>query len=74
LTAYAAGLGVPFLLAAVFMRELLARIKTLRRTGRPLQIAAGIVMVLFGTAMVTGKLAALSYWLLEVFPVLGRIG
>lgn len=74
LVAYALGLGVPFLLAAVFMRELLGHIMVLRRAGRPLQLVAGIFMVLFGVAMVTGKLAAFSYWLLETFPLLGRIG
>jgi cytochrome c-type biogenesis protein len=74
LTAYALGLGVPFLLAAIFLRELLGRLGFLRRAGRPLQFGAGVVMILFGVAMVTGKLAALSYWMLETFPVLGRIG
>lgn len=74
LAAYALGLGVPFLLAAVFMGTMLERIKALRRAGRRLQIAAGVVMVLFGLAMMTGKLAAFSYWLLQTFPVLGRIG
>ncbi|MEO8567129.1 MAG: cytochrome c biogenesis protein CcdA [Betaproteobacteria bacterium] len=74
LTAYALGLGVPFLLAAVFMRALLDRIKGLRRAGRPLQAVAGVVMVLFGVAMVSGKVTTFSYWLLEMFPALGRIG
>jgi cytochrome c-type biogenesis protein len=27
-----------------------------------------------GAAMATGQLTAFSYWLLRVFPVLGRIG
>lgn len=31
-------------------------------------LAAGIVMVVFGVAMVTGKVAAFSYWLLQTFP------
>jgi cytochrome c-type biogenesis protein len=74
LTAYALGLGLPFLLTAVFLRELLGRLKFLRRASRPLQVGAGVLMILFGVAMVTGKLAALSYWLLDTFPVLGRIG
>ena len=74
LMAYAVGLGVPFLLAAVFTNALLARIKSLRRWGPPLQIAAGVVMVAFGGAMITGKLSTFSYWLLETFPALGRIG
>ena len=74
LIAYAMGLGVPFLLAAAFTRELVDRMKVLRRIGRPLQYVAGAIMVLFGIAMVTGRLTTFSYWLLERFPVLGRIG
>jgi cytochrome c-type biogenesis protein len=31
-------------------------------------------MVTMGVAMMTGQLTALSYWLLERFPVLGRLG
>lgn len=74
LSAYAVGLGVPFVLSAVFMRELVGRLKVLRHAGRPLQVTAGVVMVAMGVAMVTGKLTELSYGLLERFPVLGQIG
>lgn len=74
LTAYALGLGVPFLLAAIFLRELLGRLKFLRRAGRPLEVGAGVILVLFGVAMVTGKLSTFAYWLLNTFPVLARIG
>lgn len=74
LVAYALGLGVPFVLAAVFMRELVGRLKALRHAGRPLQIVAGVVMVAMGVAMVTGKLTEFSLWLLDKFPVLGQIG
>lgn len=74
LSAYALGLGVPFVLSAVFLRELVGRLRVLRHAGRPLQKAAGLVMVVMGVAMVTGQLTVFSYWLLEQFPVLGRIG
>jgi cytochrome c-type biogenesis protein len=74
LSAYALGLGVPFLLVAVFLREVVGKLKVLRHAGRPLQIFAGIVLIVMGAAMVTGKLAVFSYWLLDVFPVLGRLG
>lgn len=40
LAAYALGLGVPFVLSAVFMRELVGRLKVLRHAGRPLQVVA----------------------------------
>lgn len=74
LSAYALGLGVPFLFAAGFMRVLVRRLGVLRRTGRSLQIVAGAIMVLFGLAMISGRLTEFSYWLLEKFPLLGRIG
>ena len=74
LAVYAAGLGVPFLLTAVFMRELAGRLKLLRGAGRALQAIAGVVLVAMGAAMATGQLTAFSYWLLRVFPVLGKIG
>lgn len=74
LGSYAAGLGVPFVLSALFTHELAGRLKTLRRAGRILQGAAGLVMIVMGVAMATGQLAVFSYWLLETFPALGRIG
>ena len=74
LSAYSLGLGVPFLLTAVFAGAAVGRLKALRRIGRGLQIAAGAIMIAMGLAMVTGRLTAFGFWLLETFPVLGRIG
>lgn len=74
LATYAAGLGVPFLLAALFTRELAGRLKGLRRFGAIMQIAAGLILVLMGLAMMTGQLTAFAFWLLNTFPALGRIG
>jgi cytochrome c-type biogenesis protein len=74
LAVYAAGLGVPFLVVALFTRELAARMRPLRRLGWALQIAAGVVLIAMGIAMMTGQLSRFAFWLLEVFPVLGRIG
>jgi cytochrome c-type biogenesis protein len=74
LAIYAAGLGVPFLLVALFTRELAARMRPLRRLGWALQIIAGLVLVAMGIAMMTGRLSQFAFWLLETFPALGRIG
>lgn len=71
---YSLGLGVPFLLTAMFTNRFLARQRSLRRWGRPLHAAAGVIMILMGVAMITGQLTALSYWLLDAFPALGNIG
>jgi cytochrome c-type biogenesis protein len=74
LTVYSLGLGVPFLLAALFTDALIARLTSIGRLGRLLQLAAGTVMILMGIAMITGQLSAFSYWLLDTFPALGYIG
>jgi cytochrome c-type biogenesis protein len=71
---YAAGLGVPFLLAALFTGTLLTQLRRLGRAGRHLQRATGGVLVAMGLLMLTGRLEMFAYWLLETFPVLGRIG
>ena len=74
LATYAAGLGVPFLLTALFTRELAGRLRALRRLGTVLQIVAGVILILMGIAMMSGQLSRLGFWLLENFPVLQRIG
>jgi cytochrome c-type biogenesis protein len=74
LAAYAAGLGVPFLLTALFTHELAGRLRLLRRLGSALQVAAGLILIVMGIAMITGQLTAFGFWLLRTFPALGRIG
>lgn len=74
LAIYSFGLGVPFLLSALFTDALTTRLKTIGRIGRLLQMAAGGIMILMGLAMITGQLSAFAYWLLDVFPVLATIG
>jgi cytochrome c-type biogenesis protein len=74
LTAYAAGLGIPFLASALFTENLMRRMATMRKTGRRLKIGAGAAMVAMRIAMVTGYMTSMSYWLLENFPIFSRIG
>lgn len=74
LAVYSMGLGLPFLLAALFTDVLLERLRQLSRTGRRLQQVAGVLLAVAGMLMITGQLEAMAYWLLETFPVLARIG
>ena len=74
LAVYSLGLGLPFILAALFMRGFMAKMKAMRRTGRVLKIVAGGVMMLMGIAMITGHLTRFAFWLLAIFPALGQIG
>lgn len=71
---YSLGLGVPFVLAALFTDSLVARLRAVGRLGRVLQLLAGGALVLMGIAMITGQLPAVAYWLLDVFPMLANVG
>ncbi|MEH6527945.1 MAG: cytochrome c biogenesis protein CcdA [Sneathiella sp.] len=71
---YSVGLGIPFLVAAIFTDTLRRRIRIIGRIGRRLHQGAGGLMILMGVAMMTGQLSLFSYWLLDMFPILGKIG
>jgi cytochrome c-type biogenesis protein len=74
LSVYSLGLGLPFVLAAAFTDRLVAKLSSIGRLGRSLQIVAGLVMVIMGAAMITGHLSTFAFWLLDTFPALSTIG
>jgi cytochrome c-type biogenesis protein len=74
LGAYSLGLGIPFLVTALFTGALLSRMKSLRRFSRYVQVGAGAAMVFMGVAMITGWLSTFAFWLLKTFPVFATIG
>ncbi|MBI4194365.1 MAG: sulfite exporter TauE/SafE family protein [Betaproteobacteria bacterium] len=71
---YSAGLGVPFLVFAAFTSAFTKQFRNLGRIGRWLQIAAGVIMIIMGIAMITGHLSAFAFWLLNTFPIFSVIG
>ena len=74
LSAYALGLGIPFLLAAVFAGPFIHAMSRFRRYMGVVEKVMGGVLVLTGIMFLTGQFATLSYWLLETFPVFSQIG
>lgn len=74
LALYSIGLGIPFVLAAIFTQALMGSLPRMRRAGRVFQVAAGGIMIVMGLAMVTGQMTRFAFWLLEVFPAFGSIG
>lgn len=74
LGSYAAGLGVPFLLAAVFVQRSMTVMNRIKPYMGVIEKAMGGLLVAVGLAMVTGAFTAFAWWLLETFPLLGRIG
>jgi cytochrome c-type biogenesis protein len=74
LAVYALGLGLPFILAALFTDALLLRLRALSRTGYRLQQGAGALLAVVGVLILTGQLEVMAYWLLETFPAFARLG
>ncbi|MCB1471512.1 MAG: cytochrome c biogenesis protein CcdA [Rhodobiaceae bacterium] len=73
LGAYAAGIGVPFLLAAIFSGPFLKFMQRFRRHMGTVEKVMGGLLVLTGVFFVTGQMATFSFWLLETFPWLGDV-
>lgn len=74
LAAYAAGIGLPFIVAALFVGYF---VSWLARMGRYLGIVEkvmGLALVATGLIIFAGFMPAIGNWLLDVAPVLGRIG
>lgn len=64
LVAYSLGLGVPFLLAGLGLFRFFGKLKPYLR---PINIASGLFLALFGVVMVSGQLGVVSGWFVNLF-------
>ena len=74
LAVYAAGLGIPFLLAALFLTRAMGLMNRIKRHMALIEKVMGGLLVAVGVALLTGAFTALSFWLLETFPALAALG
>lgn len=74
LAIYALGLGIPFLLVALFMARLTPAMNFLKRHMDRIERISGLLLWTIGLLMLTGGFSAFSYWLLEHLPFLAQIG
>ncbi|MEP9371327.1 cytochrome c biogenesis CcdA family protein [Mesorhizobium sp. KR1-2] len=74
LAAYSLGLGIPFLLAALFSGAFMRFLGRFRVHLGRVEKVIGALLVVAGVLFLTGGVQNASYWLLETFPVLGRLG
>tara|TARA_R110002094_G_scaffold211181_1_gene181642 strand:- start:1206 stop:1958 length:753 start_codon:yes stop_codon:yes gene_type:complete len=71
---YAAGLGIPFLLAAMFITRAMGFMNRIKRHMKLIERVMGGLLLLVGLAMLTGAFTSLAFWLLETFPALATLG
>ncbi|WP_035663622.1 cytochrome c biogenesis CcdA family protein [Bradyrhizobium sp. Ec3.3] len=74
LAVYSAGLGIPFLIAALLIEQFSALFARLKGHLVNVERAMGVLMVITGIFFLTGAISNMSIWLLETFPVLQSIG
>lgn len=74
MVAYAVGLGLPFILAAIFITRALTMMKRLKAYMGLIEKLMGVLLILVGIALITGAFSRFSYWLLEAVPALAGIG
>ncbi|WP_112664521.1 cytochrome c biogenesis CcdA family protein [Microvirga flavescens] len=84
LAAYSAGLGIPFLLAAFAMKPFTRFLKRMHSRFIVIERTMGVLLIITGLSFIpsfyffdnhlAGWITQMSFWLLETFPVLGRLG
>ena len=74
LSAYALGIGLPFLLAALFIGPFLVLLAKAQGYLGNIEKIMGAALVATGVLFITGGIERLSGWLMEAFPALGNLG
>ena len=74
LATYAAGLGIPFVLVAVFFPSLKGLMGWMKRHMQHIERTMGLLLWTTGLMMVTGQFTRFSWWILEQFPALATLG
>lgn len=74
LAIYSAGLGVPFVAAALFLGQFLKFLRRFRQHVPKVERVMGLLLVATGIMFLTGSIQTLSYWFLELFPNLATLG
>jgi cytochrome c-type biogenesis protein len=68
---YALGLGIPFLLAAIFIERSMTFMAKMKRHMKLIERLMGGLLLVVGLALLTGAFTDFSYWMLETYEALG---
>lgn len=74
LSAYSAGLGIPFVLSGLAINGFFAAFGRMRRHMRAVEYVAGALLVGVGLLLMTDRLTLLAGYFAKLFPALTRIG
>ena len=68
LSAYSAGLGIPFLLSALAVNWFFKASGGLRRSMRAVEVVSGVLLIGVGLLLVTDRLTLIAQWFTKLFP------
>ena len=74
LAVYSAGLGIPFLAAALLVNPFMAFMSRAKNHMQNVERVLGGLLVITGIMFITGTVSDAAFWLLEMFPALGKTG
>jgi len=74
LSFYSLGLAIPFILSGYGISKFLAFSKNFRKNIKIVSITGGVILLITGILILTNKLQALGYFILEAIPILGNLG
>lgn len=74
LLSYSAGMGLPFIFAALFASQFLSISSRIKRHMGSVEKVIGGMLILTGLLLITGKFSVIGIWLLEKFPIFSTLG
>ena len=74
LSFYSLGLAIPFILSGYGISKFLAFSKNFRKNIKIVSVSGGAILLITGILILTNKLQALGYFILETVPILGNLG
>ena len=74
LSFYSLGLAIPFILSGYGISKFLAFSKNFRKNIKIVSVTGGVILLMTGILILTNKLQALGYFILEAIPILGNLG
>jgi len=71
---YALGLAIPFIVSSLIIKKFLIVSKKSKSYLSKIKKFSGIILLITGILIITGKLQTIGFYLIEFFPILQKLG
>ena len=74
LSVYSLGLAIPFVVSSLIIKKFLIVSNKIKSYLNKIKKFSGIILLITGILIVTGKLQTIGFYLIEFFPILQKLG